>query len=303
MIQKAGLTIILSLLCLLILFGLGPYFFPLWGSILHPLPPTKTQPTLKIFPLNSSVEFIQASSTLTLEKMKRDKYELKLHSRSETSTPTYLRQDVSLIYSNGLLVERLYGWKENSPLFEQTTALKGEGSARYNVITFHHAEIHDPDDNITSQQALSQDHVYILSSAFSPTSLFRKATTNTQKQWQRILDSAIQEQWEYHWNYLIRFFKLDSNDYELIPLTQLSQYQKAPFPYFSEEETKQIIGAIWEGLYRQYVLGMIQPPHEEIKPEGSTVPIILLAKDKTHLHILFRTAKGHEIQLIQQINP
>lgn len=263
----------------------------------------KAIPSLQVFPLDQSIEFSQVNSTFTFEKERGNSYFIQLKTSSLTTTPTYLRQDVALIYSNGILLDKVYEWEENVSSLEYTMTMEGEGSTRYDVITFHHAEIHHHDRYITSQYAMSSDQVYILTSAFSAPTLFREAHTNTQKQWQRILDRAINDQWRLQKNHLFQFFRVDQKQYDLIPLTELHMYQHHSFPYFSEEETKKIIGGVWEGIYRHYILGITNPPDEPIDTKGSTVPILLLAKDKSHLKILFRTAQGKEIQLIQTINP
>lgn len=299
----------LSLLFILILFSffallyLGAELFPFWKDGLDPQANQRSQLILKISPIDKHVKFNYANSRLTLYQKKRNNsYKIMLLTNSETTTPAFLRQDISLIYTNGVLIGLLYGWEENLAFFEQNITIRGEGSARYDVITFHHAEIHYSDNQITSKHAMSQDQVYILSSAFPSSSFFREAQTNTQTQWQRILDYAIKEQWTYQWNYLIQYFNIDHSQYELIPFTQLPIFQTVPLPNFSQAETDQIIGRIWDGVYRHYVLGLTNSPDKPLSPEGSTLPVLLLAKDRSHLKILFRASEGQEVQLIQQIH-
>lgn len=300
---KTSLIFFLFLLSIFVVVSLGAERFPFLKNGLGPKAVPNSQPVLKVFPIDKHVQFNNASSRLTIQQRKgKSSYNVILRTNSETNSPTFLRQDIALIYTNGVLISILYGWKENLAYFEQNLAIKGEGSARYNVITFHHAEIHNPDNVITSQQAMSHDQAYILSSAFSSLSFFREAQTNTQAQWQRILDHAIKEQWNYQWNYLIQYFKIDPRQYELIPFTQLPIYQTVPLPNFSQAETLQIIGGIWEGVYRHYVLGLTNSLGKPLYPEGSTLPILLLANDGSHLKLLFRSSKGQEVQLIQQIS-
>lgn len=299
-ITKPFFILFLCLFSIISYYLVGEDASTIWRSFISPPMIVKEQPALKIFPLNESVKFSLAKSRLNVEDQNRENYKLQLQTISETTAPAYLRQDISLIYSNGFLVGKLYGGKVNTAYLEQNFTIKGKGSTRYNVITFHHAEIHQ-EDKITSQQTMSHDRIYILSSAFTSSSMFRKPQTNTQKQWKRILDFAIKEQWEYQWNYLIKFYNIDSSEYELIPFIQLVDYMEKPLPNLSMEQSQKVIGGIWEGIYRYYVLGLNDHKQQEIETKGSTVPILLLAKDGTHLKILFRTAEGQEIQLIQNI--
>jgi hypothetical protein len=277
--------------------------FPFWKDGLELQSNQNSQSKLKVYPIDKFVEFHKASSRLTFHPKKgNDRYKIMLFTNSETNTPAFIRQDISLIYSNGVLIGLLYGGKENLAFFEQHISIKGEGSARYDVLTYHHAEIHHSENEVTSQHAMSQDQAYILSSAFSSSSFFREAKTNTQSHWKRILDYAILEQWTYQWNYLIEYFKIEHGHYEIIPFTQLPVYQTTPFPHFSQAETDKIIGRIWEGIYRHYVLGLNNSLDKPLYQEGSTLPVLLLAKDRSHLKILFRASEGKEVQLIQQIH-
>jgi|GEM_PF-357191 len=289
----------------IIAFLIGSFFF-FEPELRHDLPPAnllnKAVPSLRVYPIDHTIQFTGATSIFSLLKEKSSQYTILLQTRSETNEPTFVRQDVTLLFSNGFLVEKNYAWGEKVALVEQNIEIEGSGSTRYDTITFHHAEIHhEASKEITSQFAMSSDQVYILKSAFSNSNLFREAITNTQKQWQRILDQAITEQWQLQKQHLIQFYKIDPTKYHVIPFTELDHFNNFSFQGFTREETKRIVGAIWEAVYKYYILGNGKEGEPMIETIGSTVPTIFVSKNKDHLLFLFRTAKGKEVQIIQKL--
>ncbi|WP_202081063.1 hypothetical protein [Caldalkalibacillus salinus] len=260
------------------------------------------KPQLEFHPIDADVQFIDAYTRVILDSREGSSHTLTVHVTSETSIPTTIRQDVALVYANGVLADRVYGGEKETAFLSQDMYIQGQGSTRYDVITFHHAEIEKEDDSMTSQQTLSQDRVYLLSSAITSSSLFREAQTNTQNHWKRILDNAIEDNWSYQWQHLMEHFELDQRDYTVIPLYELHEYTTQSFPGFDQDQTTLLLGLIWETLFERYILEIHPDDHHKEQPQGSIMPIILVANDQTHVSILFRTAEGKEVQIEHPIS-
>ncbi|PLR76950.1 hypothetical protein CU633_12830 [Bacillus sp. V3-13] len=65
--------------------------------------------------------------------------------------------------------------------------------------------------------------------------------------------------------------------------------------------TNEIPGHLWEGLYKNYFLGIQKKDGTIIDPIDSSMPLILLAKDQSHLLVAFETADREPVILRQRI--
>ena len=65
----------------------------------------------------------------------------------------------------------------------------------------------------------------------------------------------------------------------------------------SQQETDVLIGRLWEGIYKSYVIPASESSENQLE---SYIPLILIDKQNTHLYVLFELNGGRE-QLIQRI--
>lgn len=251
---------------------------------------------MKFFPIDESRDFNQSSTKLNLLMEKdKDTYTVDWRSSSVLDESTYLRQDVTLLYVDGRLKAIKSKWKEEVDTIELQTTVNGEDSSHYQAISYHHAEVHYPEDKIKSVQAMSHDELYVIDSPQSPLEAFKIPTNALQTEWKETLNHTTNQQLYYHWQHLIDHFQLSSDDYLTVPLTMLYQYESTPIPNLTEAETDKVIGQLWEGLYANYIL----PFNESAPTSKSFIPLILFDKEGTHLRVLYQDHSGKMQQLIQ----
>lgn len=256
---------------------------------------------IKFFPIDEKLQIIDPITNLSLlYQDDQDEYEIQWETSSKVDRPVYLRQDVSLLYVDGKLKGVLSKWKENGQNMLQKTKVHGEDSSHFQAITFHHGEIHYPDDQIKSIQDMSTAELYVIDSPLTALESFVEPASKEQQNWKHTLDHATNQNLLYHWNELMHYYQIPKEKYVAIPLTALPQYNKKPFPSLSQEKTQEVIGQLWEGLYKNYILG-ITGHQNQIQPVQSFVPLILVGKDGSHLFVLYEDASGHKQQLIQYI--
>ncbi|MBM7569668.1 hypothetical protein [Aquibacillus albus] len=251
---------------------------------------------IKFFPIDDSLSFHSYHTELKLlSETDQDEYDIKWTTYSNLTDPIYLRQDVSLLFSDGRLKGILSKWKENEKNIQLQTLVHGEDSSHYQTISFHHGEIHYPDDEIKSIHAMSSDELYVIDSPYTALESFDQPMNSSQKEWKKTLDHATNQQLSYHWKQLIDYFQIPKDQYIYVPLTELMSYEKKPIPGLTQEVTERVIGQLWEGLYKNYILGI----SETQKPVDSFIPLILFDKDGKHLMVLYQDQNGKKEQLIQ----
>lgn len=251
---------------------------------------------IKYFPIDESMFFSNYGTELRmLTETDKDEYDLDWKASSEMSEKIYLRQDISLLYADGRLKGMLSKWKENEKDIQLSASIHGEDSSHFQTITFHHGEIHYPDDKIKSIQAMSHDELYVIDSPYSALESFEQPSDSNQTEWKKTLDHATNQQLSYHWKQLINYFQIPQDKYHFTALTDLFKYTKEPIPGLTQEKTKVVIGQLWEGLYKNYVLNI----SSNDKPVNSFVPLILFDKKGKHLLVLYQNQNGEKKQLIQ----
>lgn len=276
-------------------------FISFIGAVLS-LKENKTQESIIYFPIDPKVSFQTAYTSLKLlNKPQNNQYTLKWDISSSLDKEAYLRQDVGLLFSNGKLVDGVGKWIENSKGLKQEKNIFSQGSAYFQGLTFHHAELHEKGDKIFSAQAMSGDQLYVIHTPFTPLSSFRTANSIAEKEWKERLDQKTSTLLENSWEKGIKKYSINLNQYHAYPLTQFYLGTNHVVPGFSQEKSKMILGRLWEGLYKNYFLGIKKADGTMESPIGSTLPLILLSKDKTHLLVLIETAKGDSIILRQKI--
>lgn len=258
--------------------------------------------TIIYFPIDPTVSFLKASTSLSnVTRLPDNFYSFRWKTESLLDRKAYLRQDVGLLFSNGRLVGKLGEWKENTDRIIQEKKIKQSGSALIQALTFHYAEIHHNEAEIFSAQTMSSASGYIINTPFQPLTFFQKANSEEEKKWKQILDDKTSKELQAGWERSIKAFSIQLNHYHPYPLTQFYRSPDYTLPEYSKEETERIIGNLWEGLYKNYFLGIKKADGTTVSPNGSIVPLILLAKDKTELLVITETAKGEPILLRQMI--
>jgi hypothetical protein len=256
------------------------------------------------FPIDEKAAFKEAYTTLTFQgKKDNDQYLLSWDVFSLLNQAAYLRQDISLLYKNGKLTSTMSVWKQNSDKLAQNKEVAGKGSSLYHTISFHYGEIHRDPAKITSTQRMSGDHLYVVDSHGRPIDSFKDPVTMEHKQWKKKIDDVTEQQLSNSWKKLIEYFDVPVEKYYSIPLSQLTEYNNKPLFSMSMESTQRTIGNLWEGLYKNYFQGIKLEDGSVVNPIGSTMPLLLISKNYTHLIVLFETADGKPIQLIQYISP
>ncbi|SER68569.1 hypothetical protein [Salipaludibacillus aurantiacus] len=254
------------------------------------------------FPEDEQVFFREAKTELDLlSKKDDDEYTLKWSFASETNKPAFLRKDMSILFDNGIFAGARKQSLKDQLFIEEAGTFEGEDSGRYNAITFHHAELHYPEDIYKSKHTWSKDQLYVIDSPLTPLYSFKEADTEEDAQSKKILDSIIDQQMGYVLEGLLEEFQISAEDYYLFTLLDLPDYLNTPLPGLTEKETFAVLGRLWEGLYRYYILGINTFTEESYSPEGNSIPHILLHKEGTHLLILYETKDGSRQQLLQMI--
>ncbi|MGX4669592.1 hypothetical protein JNUCC74_10295 [Cerasibacillus sp. JNUCC 74] len=257
----------------------------------------QTKPAITYFPIDQDTTFSTAKTSLSLiTEKENDNYKLLWQTNSTTDIPVYLRQDVSLLFDNGRLRGALTKWVQNTDTIQLKEMLQLEDSSLYQSISFHHGEIHKSRDEIKSIQKMSSDYLYVIDSPTTPLVSFKTAKSNYEREWKDLLDRTSKQQLLYHWNTLLNHFQIDKEKYLAVPLTSLDKYQNEPLPSLSQAQTNKIIGQLWEGLYKNYVIPIVKTEKEVV---DSYIPLILFDKENKHLLVLFELNKKKK-QLIQE---
>jgi hypothetical protein len=260
------------------------------------------QKVIKFFPIDESIQFTDYTTDLSLlQQTDKDTYKINWAIESTLKEPIKLRQDLSLLFIDGKLKGILNQWKEEADELKQQTTINGEDSSQYESITFHHGEIHYPDDVIKSIQKMSHDELYVIDSPHSPIETFREPVSQYEIEWKKTLDHTKFQQLTYFWNRLMNHYQINKEDYLEIPLSQLWYYEHEPFPTLTMEQTEQVIGQLWEGLYKHYIFGINSQSTEDYNPLNTYMPLILVDKKGTHLYVLYEDITGENQRLIQQI--
>lgn len=253
------------------------------------------------FPIDPTVSFQSAATSLKLvDEKDEDEYSIRWKTSSNIGKKAYLRQDISLLYEDGRLKDRMSRWMENADKLEQEKTITNEDSGHFEAISFHHAELHYPNDVIKSAQMMSYDQLYVIDTPLQPLDSFKTPNTPEEAHNKKVLDNATDQQVRMVWGSLINYYNIPVENYLMIPLTDLTPYSKLPLPGITQEKTDKIIGGLWEGIYKNYFLGINVEGKIE-SPIGSSLPLILFHKNMSHLLFLTKTASGKPVQFIQFI--
>lgn len=262
--------------------------------------PEQAEESFTYFPADPKASFQSAATTLSLLQKKDAQYTLQWKANSLLDRKAYLRQDISLLYTNGILSGKMgKKWKQNAAQITLTQKITYQDSANFKSISFHHAELHE-NGHITSVQRITKNELYVVDSNFSPLYSFRKAVTTDEQEWKAILDKLTLKKINASLENAIKTYSINKNQYSFILLTDLDSFTNKPLPGFNSQDSSAVIGRLWEGIYKNYFLGIRTSDGTYEEPFGSTIPVILLAKDKSHLLVISELRNG-EIMLLRQV--
>lgn len=263
--------------------------------------PEQTEESFTYFPPDPEASFQSADTSLTLLSKNNGYYKLNWKTSSTLDRKAYLRQDISLLYANGLLVGKMgKGWKQNTDTINLQENIQYQESANFKSISYHHAELHE-NGHITSVQSITNDELYVVDSNFSPLKSFRVPKSTDEKEWRDVLDKLTEERIKHSYDKAVETYAIMENHYSVYLLTQFYQFTDAALPGFSIEDSRKIIGRLWEGIYKNYFLGVRMKDGTYADPANSTIPVILLAKDKSHLIVISELSNGEMMFLRQTI--
>ncbi|NRD80752.1 hypothetical protein HPT25_25830 [Bacillus sp. BRMEA1] len=252
--------------------------------------------SITFFPIDQNVTYKTAETSL---KQTGQTIDWKISSTLDRKA--YLRQDAGLLFANGRLSDEVGRWTENTSTLTQEKPITPPRNSYYQSITFHHAELHEKGGRIFSSQAISEDHLYVIKESQQRIFSFKTAKTSEEERWQENLTQQTERMLQFSWNKGVRYFSIPLEQYQAYPLNDFNHILKTPLPGYSLKESANILGRLWEGLYKNYFLGIKKQDGSIVSPIGSTIPLILLAKNKSHLLVLTETANGEPILLRQNI--
>jgi hypothetical protein len=254
---------------------------------------SSTLPAVSYFPFDEQSQFTSAASNLEMDSAKTINWSI----NSTSDKNMYLRQDVSLLFENGKLKGARSKWKQDTNQIAIKEILPVNESSLFQTISYHHGEIHFPgDEKIKSIQQMSAAELYVADTKKKGLIAFESPATHEETEWKNLLDKTTKQQLLVHWHQLFSYFDIDKKSYLAVPVTQLYKYDNEPLPSLSQAQTDQIVGQLWEGLYKNYII-----PATNLKKsqDSNFIPIILFNKKQKYLRVLFQL-DGEKQQLIQK---
>ena len=261
----------------------------IWYRHIH----APVQESITYFPIHPDLSFQSVGTELKPEKNEH----IHIRSFSRMEKPVFLRQDITMVFSEGRLVAKMGKWDQNVISLEQKQHVPIQENTKLQALSFHHAEIHE-NSAIKSTHTISTDYLYYL----DRDETFKKPATETERIWQDLLDKEESRKITRALETITATYALNLDHFDIVPLTNLPRYEREPFPGFSSAETKVIIGQLIEGLYKNYFLGIKKEDGTTVSPLDSTVPVILIAKNREFLYVAFLTADGDAVLLKQNIS-
>lgn len=285
-----------------IFFGISAFALALAALMIQIQIFKPIEETITFFPLDQSVQYKGVNTTLTLQKDKKNnEHGVDWRVNSKLDRQAYLRQDLGLLYVNGRLKGKVGKWKQDTDeLFQEDSIHTGE-SAKYEAISFHYAELHGAGDKISSSQKMSEDMLYVIDSPFGPLRSFRVPKSKQEREWKQVLDQGTANILKKTMEKASKTHGFDVENYIAVPLFEVRRYEDQPIHGFTQKETAEILGKLWEGIYKNYFLGIKKSDGTAADPLNSTMPQILVSKDKTHILVVTQTRDGESIVLKQML--
>ncbi|MFJ7975065.1 hypothetical protein ACIQZI_05035 [Peribacillus sp. NPDC096379] len=257
--------------------------------------------TIIFFPIDPDLRFTTADTNLRAKQKGTSHYQVNWKVESTLAQPVYLRQDISLLFRNGRLLGLIKDWKQDQANLLHTKSFSEKESGLFESVSFHYGEVHPKENTYTSVQKMSKDHLYAILSLQKDFQTFHDPINNEQKKWQHTLDKYTRSIVDTAYTDALKQFGILENHYTALPLTDLPNRTDELLKSFPSAQREEIIGKLWEGLYKNYLLGIQKEDGSILNPIGSTIPIVLVAKNHTELLILLQTSDGTPIVLRQSI--
>lgn len=259
----------------------------------------KSEETIIFFPIDPSHYFENAATHLHASSSGKEIYFLQWKVDSTLNDSAYLRQDISILYKNGQLEGILNKWRQHTQMISQKEEIKDRENARFDAISFHYAEIHPMEDTYTSVQQMSKANLYAVTSpSFTA---FQNPVSEVQKQWHDRLDNYTNTKIRSSLNKALVHFQINKDQYQTFSLTDLPTQVNQIFRMFPKQKQEEIIGKLWEGLYKNYFLGIKKENGTLVSPKGSSIPQLLVANNQREILVLFTLKDGTPILLRQKI--
>ncbi|TCP31141.1 hypothetical protein EV207_10322 [Scopulibacillus darangshiensis] len=260
---------------------------------------SNVQDSITYFPEDMGLSYDYNETELSAKPaVTENEYELDWKVQSQTHEKVYLREDLSLLYKDGRLLAFLTKWQEDTQTLEQEKRFKFQDSGKFKAISFHHAEKHQ-DDHITGKDVMSYDYLSVMANGPGTFQSFQIPITPEEQEWQAKNDRSIQDKRQAILKEAEKKFQLILRNYYIFPLSHLHVYNNQTLPGLDKKTTHRAISQLWEGLYKNYVLGIKIKENQIEKPIGSTMPLIMYDKKATHFLILVETKEG-ELALYRQ---
>jgi len=269
------------------------FFLLTFIGLFYLLKEDATKPAVKYFPLDENVTFHKAETDLNVLPKN---HEIEWAIESTSSETAYLRQDISLLYENGKFKGVQSKWRQHLNHLELNERFYQPKNSLLQAISFHHGEIHYPDDQIYSIQKMTSNQLYFVMEN-GKIHAFRESSNPFERAWEKKLNRMTDERLTNHWNELIDHFDIDIEGYDSFPLTDLVKYENKNLPGRNEKETMKVIGQLWEGLYKNYIILLAD---ENNVHASHYVPLILVAKNNDHLLVFFELNNKKQ-KLIQKL--
>ncbi|MBD7964517.1 hypothetical protein [Fictibacillus norfolkensis] len=271
------------------------------GIIYQPFVKKEARESITFFPLDSTFSFKEAETKLSFLNGTSSNYDLFWKVNSITSERVYLRQDMAMIFENGRLNNKMTEWKTSADAIDLEKDVLSSIPGLWEAISYHQGEIHLSEEKYRSVQRMSNDFLYAakLGQSFSG---FKIPKDSTERKAKNDLDEKTNKYLQQTLTQTTNFYQINLDEYNVISLESLTDFNNKPLSGFSLSKSQEIIGKLWEGLYKNYFLGITTKNGQRISPIGSSMPFILISKDKKYLFVLFQTTNGENIQLIQYIS-
>lgn len=243
---------------------------------------------MKYFPIDMHSSIVDAKTKLEFDAEQK---KINWLVSSSSNQPVYLRQDVSILYENGVFKGLQNKWKTDEETINQQESVRYTKDALLQSISFHHGELHN--DQITSIQAMTDASLYIIEennrlNAFQdPQSPFEKESSKT-------ITEQIEKNLQEQLHNLLTYYNIDASSYIVTPLVNLAKENENTLL----STNAKALGQFWEGLYSEYVTLLMS--YQDDIPKHYT-PFILIAKDESHVLVLYEIEQ-EKYKLIQQLS-
>lgn len=245
----------------------------------------QTEMTITFFPISKDKHFTEAKTDLIVDD---ENERIIWQISSTTDESTYLRQDVGLLFENGMLKGVQSKWLENEKrLYQEKQLPLPHNNRLYEAISYHHAEIHEENEQIFSIHDITSSEQAIITKN-------NKMNDEKNRAIKKLTEQITTERNRYY-EQLIRREKINVANYTLFPLINMEALKQWSLARMSPDKVDRMIGQLWEGLYKNYIISALQENGQ------GYMPIILIANDLSHLIVLYEL-NGTSEKLIQHIN-